>query len=608
MMTKCFRFDSTASAFTVILLGLFILSGTQPLYGQHTTEIDTAWLLPYEIDANTCLDHNGMVEFISKLSEASPYISIDTMGVSDGGHVIHKLMISDEKYSNGDEARQQEKVIFWLNNGIHPGEPAGIESSLAILRDYHFSGQLEVLVRDLVIIIIPAYNVDGMLNRNSHSRVNQNGPEAHGFRANARNLDLNRDFIKAKSKEAQSFNTTYTNWRPDVFLDTHTSNGADYQHTMTIIPTQADQLNGPKGLYMRTTLLPLVYDGMMKKEDTAVPYVLCPGGDPRKGIFAFMDSPRYSSGYAALFGSLSLMSETHMLKPFSERVESTYRLTEILLDFCLQEKEQLIYLRESQDQFHQNRAFYPLQYAMDTLEHDSIVFHGYALEPKHSDITGSDIRRYNRNRPFKEKVPYYSSYHAIDSIRIPSYYYIPRAWTDIIEHLHRNDVKTYQVLRDTMLKGEQYIIDAYSNDRLFEGQPYHHTLKLTTVPGLHKVYKGGILVPTRQKSMRYIIEALEPLARDSYFRWNYFDPILMRKEYYSDYLFEPLAVDILKTDEELKASFEAKVASDSTFASSPFQRLEYIYNHSPYKEDNYKQYPVLRLDMGDESIEDLIIK
>jgi hypothetical protein len=32
-----------------------------------------------------------------------------------------------------------------------------------------------------------------MLNRNSTSRTNQNGPEEYGFRGNARNFDLNRD-------------------------------------------------------------------------------------------------------------------------------------------------------------------------------------------------------------------------------------------------------------------------------------------------------------------------------------------------------------------------------------------------------------------------------
>ena len=85
---------------------------------------------------------------------------------------------------------------------------------------------------------IPVYNVDGALSRQDTSRVNQNGPEAFGFRGNARHLDLNRDFIKADSLNARTFAQVFTRWDPDVMVDTHTSNGADYQHVVTLIATQ----------------------------------------------------------------------------------------------------------------------------------------------------------------------------------------------------------------------------------------------------------------------------------------------------------------------------------------------------------------------------------
>ena len=44
-----------------------------------------------------------------------------------------------------------------------------------------------------------------MLNRNTSSRANQNGPEAYGFRGNGRNYDLNRDFIKSDTKTLEVF-------------------------------------------------------------------------------------------------------------------------------------------------------------------------------------------------------------------------------------------------------------------------------------------------------------------------------------------------------------------------------------------------------------------
>ncbi|WGU70593.1 hypothetical protein QIU18_00040 [Capnocytophaga canimorsus] len=49
---------------------------------------------------------------------------------------------------------------------------------------------------NVVIVAIPVYNIGGALQRNGFTRVNQNGPKEYGFRGNAKNLDLNRDFIK----------------------------------------------------------------------------------------------------------------------------------------------------------------------------------------------------------------------------------------------------------------------------------------------------------------------------------------------------------------------------------------------------------------------------
>ena len=59
--------------------------------------------------------------------------------------------------------------------------------------------------KNTLIAAIPVYSVGGMLNRNSHSRANQNGPEEYGFRGNAGNYDLNRDFIKSDTKNSEVF-------------------------------------------------------------------------------------------------------------------------------------------------------------------------------------------------------------------------------------------------------------------------------------------------------------------------------------------------------------------------------------------------------------------
>lgn len=585
--------------FTLYLVLVLISSS---LSGQTNTE-NEAWLLPFESDSNESIDYPSLISFIYRLTDASEFIFLDTFGFTDGNHVIHRLLIADQPYRNGHEARRNGKVVIWINNGIHPGESAGIDATCALLRDWHLNNRLKDLVKDLVIVIIPAYNVDGMINRNSTSRVNQNGPKAYGFRANARNLDLNRDFIKAKSSASKAFNRQFTDWLPDIFLDNHTSNGADYQHNMTIIPTQPDQLGGPKGQFLRSTLLPFLYEEMAARNDPMTPYVQSLKGDPLNGIIGFFDSPRYSSGYAAIHGSLSLMTEAHMLKPFKDRINSTYRFMDILIDFAIKNNTILEGLREEHYLIQQH---YPIGYELNRNRSDTVIFHGYELSYEYSDITGSDIRRYDRSKPYQASIPYYSYYTAVDSIKVPEYYIIPKAWQDAIDLLRLNGVTLHSVKKDTTIDVDSYMIKAYNNDRLFEGQPYHSTVDLELISNSVHLSKGDYVIPTRQKRMRYIIETLEPKAKDSFFRWNFFDQILQRKEYFSDYLFEPLASQILEENNDLRKAFKQKIQTDQTFANSPYKRLEYIYENSPYAEPGYLVYPVKRAELNPQLFNQII--
>eukprot|EP01034_Spumella_vulgaris_P020618 gene20618-26428_t len=142
-----------------------------------------------------------------------------------------------------------------------------------------------------------------MLQR-GNTRVNQNGPEEAGFRANARNLDLNRDCLKEDSRNAQTLARLLDAWKPEFFIDTHVSNGADYRYVMTLIPTAPDKMEEAQKLYMMNELLPKLKEYMKLTGFEVAPYVNMRREIPDSGILAFNDSPRYTPGFAALFGSI----------------------------------------------------------------------------------------------------------------------------------------------------------------------------------------------------------------------------------------------------------------------------------------------------------------
>ena len=262
-----------------------------------------------------------IVDWWKKLDQQSAKIKMLPMGMTDAGFPLHLVVVSNDGDYNFESIHKKNKRIILINNGIHPGEPDGIDASMLLARDIVTNKYK--LPPNVVLAIIPVYNIGGCLNRSANYRIDQNGPEEKGFRGNSQNLDLNRDFIKCDSKDARAFAEIFHLTDPDVFVDNHVSDGADYQHIMTLLTSQHNKLGGVMGDYLDKEFEPALYTLMKEKGYDLVPYVNSFGDTPEDGWPEYWDSPRYSSGYATLWNSFAFMPETHMLKPYEQRVRST---------------------------------------------------------------------------------------------------------------------------------------------------------------------------------------------------------------------------------------------------------------------------------------------
>lgn len=254
------------------------------------------------------------IEFYKALSKKFHLIKFKTMGFTDAGYPLNLILVNNNKDFEPSSWHSHHKVVILINNGIHPGEPDGIDASMMLVRD--IVNKKITLPYNVALGIIPVFNIGGALNRNSFSRANQNGPESYGFRGNAQNLDLNHDFIKCDSKNARSFTEIFHFLNPDILIDNHVSDGADYQHVMTLITTQYDKLGKELGTWVKTTFEPKLFTGMKDKGWDMAPYANVEDTDPSNGFAQFYDSPRYSSGYAALFSTISFMPEPTCLNHF----------------------------------------------------------------------------------------------------------------------------------------------------------------------------------------------------------------------------------------------------------------------------------------------------
>lgn len=550
--------------------------------------------IPFEKDPerNTTVTYEELRSYYQDLLKDEKQTKIMDLGKTDVGKPLQLIVLSKDGDFDPQSIKAKGKAVLFMNNGIHPGEPEGIDASMMFVRDLLKQNKLS---SDVVICLIPVYNIAGMLNRGT-TRANQNGPNAYGFRGSSQNYDLNRDFIKADTRNAMLFNEVFSIWDPDVFFDTHTSNGADYQHIMTLIATHPDKLHPKLSSYMKERFTKPLYREMDKKGYPMVPYVDSKGETPQSGLVSFLDGPRYSTGYAALHHTIGYMPETHMWKPYKDRVESTYALMEILHENLKREAKHIVKLRQEIKEGLVHQKQFAIRWELDTTKIEQIPFLGFQSGHQTSRVSGQQRLYYDRKKPYSQNIPHYYRYKETLRIDKPKAYIVPQAYEKVIQLLKANRVDMQQLKQDTIIDAEMYYISDYrTSNRPYEGHYPHTDVELEVVKRKQAYFEGDWVIPTNQQAIRYIIETLEPQATDSFFNWNFFDAVLSQKEYFSAYIFEDYAAEMLEKDKDLKKSFEETKINDEKLRTSGTAQLQWLYQRSPFYEKTFKLYPVARL-------------
>jgi hypothetical protein len=545
-------------------------------------------------NGNQSSTYEECISYYEKLDERFVNIQMIYKGTTDSGKPLHLVLFSSEGKFDFDEYFTKNKAVILINNGIHAGEPDGIDATMMLMRDLAM-GKIKT-AKNTLIAAIPVYNVGGMLNRNSHSRANQNGPEEYGFRGNGRNYDLNRDFIKSDTKNSRSFQKLFTELNPDIFLDNHVSNGADYQYTFTCIATQHERLGNKLGNYFINELYPSVVKDMNKKNIDVVPYVNIHGDMPDKGFEQFTDTPRYATGYSALFHTLGFVPETHMLKSYKERVKVTYEFMVSTINFADANWQKIKQIRKEALNEYQVGMQYPMDWVIDSTKVSYIDFKGYQGGYKPSDISGKDRLFYDKSKPFTKKIPFYGNYKPTKFVNIPKAYIIPQSQWHVLDILKLNNINAERLQKDTIIEVESYKIESYQTSKSpYEGHYGHYNTKVSKSTQKVKFFMGDYVFYTNQPGVKYLVETLEPEAVDSYFNWNFFDPILQQKEGFSSYVFEDLAKEFLDKNPKIKAELEQKKQNDKAFAENGAAQLDWVYRQSPYYEKAHLQYSVYRI-------------
>jgi hypothetical protein len=538
--------------------------------------------------------YNEVIEFYTQLAEAHTAVAMYDMDRTDSGKPLNLVTFNPNRSFESEFSENEKKLVILINNGIHPGESDGIDASMMLMRDLA-EGKIAA-PQNTIVAVIPVYNIGGALNRNSTTRTNQNGPNEYGFRGNARNFDLNRDFMKADTKNSMAFIDLFQTVKPDLFIDTHVSNGANYQYTLTHLFTQHNKLGGVLGVYIQDSFMPKLEDSLQKRNWDITPYVNVFNRTPEAGFSQFIDGPRYSTGYTSLYNTLGMMVETHMLKPYKSRVEGTYTMLNEFIAIADKDAANILAMRKEANNRFKVGDQYPLTWKVDSTKSRILNFKGYESEMIKSEITGAQRLKYDSLKPYTKEVTYYDQFAPATFTTIPKKYIIPKGYWKIMELIRLNKIQYKKAVRDTTIMAQVYKIKSTETSRRpYEGHYPHYNTQVELTTEEVAISVGDYIIDTDQPGMRYLLETLEPMAPDSFFNWNYFDPILSQKEGFSPYVWEDIALEFLNDNPDIKEEFEEKKKLNPQFARNWYSQLDWIHKKSPYYEKAHLRYPVIRV-------------
>ena len=565
---------------------------------------ETDWQTAAEKSAfATTPNYADTLAYLERLTKAAPNkLHLERFGTTGEGRPMMVVVASGSGVFTPEAARAAHVPIVLVQAGIHSGEIEGKDAGLALLRDFAVTGKLPHLLDRAVLVFIPVYNIDGHENSSPYHRINQNGPAEMGFRGQAQYLNLNRDYAKADAPETRAWLKLWQHWRPDFLIDVHTTDGADYQYDLTWYLEDPHKLYPAVSQWQQQAMAQVTPAYEARGHLASIYLEFRDGTDPTTGIVNFGSGARVSTGYAALQNRPALLIETHMLKSYAVRVQATYDLVSLLLEYAGAHGAELIKANEAADAATVARAKNPKAQVAITYKPDPVAtdytLKGFAYTVTHSDVSGGNWIQYDPKTPKTYTIPNANGLLPDISITPPVAYVVPAQWTDVIARLEAHGLRMERLSCSVKLRGTSYQIDdPVWAERPFEGHHVLQSFKASRVTRQDVLPPGSVVVPMDQPGANVAIELLEPEAPDSLLRWGYLDATFEPKEYGEPRVVEKLARDMLQHSPKLAAEFADKLKSDPAFAASPRARLEFFFERSPwYAAQDVGRYPVLGVD------------
>jgi hypothetical protein len=544
------------------------------------------WITPSERDdLTTTPSYAETRAFAEKMAAASPLLKIEVFGRSPQGRDLFAIVVRKPGPTG--------KPVLLAQGGIHAGEIDGKDAGLMLVRDIAFRGKAGLLDKaDLVFV--PIFNVDGHERTSPFNRPNQLGPASQGWRTNAQNLNLNRDYTKADAPEMQAMIALIRKYDPALYLDLHVTDGTDHQYDVAFAFSGWDGLYAESpsiGQWLDTHFRPAVSKALTEAGHTPGYYVNArDNAKPDAGVLQEPNTPRFSDGYGDFRRLPTVLVETHSLKPYRQRVLGTYVLVEEALKLVGSDTAALTTAIAA------DRAARPksLTVAWKQIEKPikTVPFLGIAHETYRSPASGADEVRW-LGKAINQTMPVFG-FSPEKTVDLPIAWWVPATAPDVIARLKLHGIEMEQIGAPRTMTLDMVKLTGPKLDAANEGHipisagGYVHAQRTETFP------PGSVRVPSGQTLGLLAAAMLEPESAESFLAWNFFPGMLQRTEYIEGYVIAPMADAMLARDPKLKAEFLAKLKTDRKFAKDGQARLQWFYERTPYYDDRYLLYPVGR--------------
>lgn len=563
---------------------------------------DDPWVTPAEMTGLTATpSYDKTVAWLRMLVKAAPELEMISIGKSLEGRDFWMVVASNDEAFTPAELAETKKPLLLAHAGIHAGEIDGKDAGLMLLRDMTVKGSKKALLGSANFLFIPILNVDGHERKSPYNRINQRGPVEMGWRTNARNQNLNRDFTKLDTAGVRALIKVFNEWKPDLYLDLHVTDGADYQYDITFGGNGRDGWSPAIGNWIEDVYRPAINDGLSASGHQPGGLIFAVNGqDMKDGFLTWTGDPRFSNGYGDAAHLPTVLVENHSLKPYKRRVLGTYVLMEETLALLAKESHSL-QQATTKDRKRRPVAI-PLGFRKDENQVlQTSVFKGIASSRYQGEASGDEVVRWTGNNK-TEALPEVFIAQPTVMMDVPEAYIVPAAWVDVVDRIRLHGIEVERLEESFSTVAELYRLPdaAIAGASAWTPNPFEGHIRIDTGKPVKEVLEatfpaGSYRIRTDQPLGELLMLMLEPQAPDSFFQWGFFLEIFTRTEYAEAYVLEPLAMRMLEQDPLLKQKFEARLAGDEAFAASPYQRLMWFYQHTPFYDQNYLLYPVARI-------------